>query len=66
MLKLADMGEARTREELAAMAAPPVPSRNWAPPEVLMAGAAAGAYTTSSDVFGLALVLSEVSSRLCY
>lgn len=64
MLKLADMGEARTRKELEAMAAPPVPSRNWAPPEVLVAGATALAYTDSSDVFGLALVLSEVSATL--
>lgn len=64
MLKLADMGEARTAEEISHMAAPPQPSRNWAPPEVLTVGASSSAYTASSDVFGLALVLSEVPPTL--
>ena len=62
MLKLADMGEARTPAEVLELPKPPSPSRNWAPPEILGADARPESYTSASDVFGLALVLSEVSS----
>jgi hypothetical protein len=39
---------------------PPIPARNWAPPEVIPVGAKPEVYTTASEVYGLTIVLCEV------
>jgi serine/threonine protein kinase len=63
-VKIADLGEVRQivpegptplRE-----GEPPVPAFSWCPPEVLDMSATASAYTPASDIFGLAMVLSEI------
>jgi serine/threonine protein kinase len=59
--KLTDFGEARKFEEPPKRDIPPIPAINWAPPEVLRANAPATAYTVKSDIFGLAIIFSEVS-----
>ena len=58
--KLADMGEARSISDVPKRNIPPIPARNWAPPEVLFPQAKAEVYTVKSDVYGLAIVLTEV------
>jgi serine/threonine protein kinase len=60
-VKLADLGEARPINGPPKHKLPPIPARNWAPPEVLEPGAKADCYTIKSEVFGLAIVLIEVS-----
>ncbi len=55
------MGEVRAINHQEYYPLPPIPARNWAPPEVLMPGAKADAYTVKSEVYGLSLVLVEVS-----
>lgn len=59
-LKLADMGEARAIGSVPKRATPPIPARNWVPPEVLAPDATAESYVPASDVFGLGLVVSEI------
>jgi len=59
-LKLADMGEARAVGSAPKRATPPIPARNWVPPEVLAPDATAESYVPPSDVFGLGLVVSEI------
>ena len=54
------MGEARIIGSPPKRATPPIPARNWVPPEVLAPNATADSYVLKSDVFGLGLVLSEV------
>jgi hypothetical protein len=60
VVKLADMGEARLIGSKPKRDIPPIPARNWAPPEVLERKAKPESYTVESDVYGLALVLSEL------
>lgn len=55
------MGEARLINSPPKRDVPPIPARNWAPPEVLAKNAKAEAYTFKSDIYGLSIVLSEVS-----
>ena len=59
-LKLADMGEARRVGSAPKRATPPIPARNWVPPEVLAPDATAESYVLQSDTFGLGLIISEV------
>eukprot|EP01038_Epipyxis_sp_PR26KG_P012169 gene12169-16296_t len=59
-VKLADMGEARLISDKPKRNLPPIPARNWAPPEVLASNAKADSYTIKSDVYGLSLILSEL------
>ena len=54
------MGEARIIGSPPKRATPPIPARNWVPPEVLAPNTTAESYVVKSDVFGLGLVLSEV------
>lgn len=61
MVKLADMGEARLATSKPKRDIPPIPARNWAPPEVLAPKAPPESYTIESDVYGLSIVLSEVT-----
>ena len=58
------MGEARIIGSPPKRATPPIPARNWVPPEVLAPNAKADSYVLKSDVFGLGLVLSEVYMRI--
>lgn len=66
VVKLADMGEARLVSSPPKRDIPPIPARNWAPPEVLVPDARADAYTVKSDIYGLCIVLSEVRRFLFY
>jgi hypothetical protein len=61
-VKISDFGETRKVSEAPKNpAVPPIPARNWAPPEVLAPGASAASYTIESDVYGLAMVLAEIA-----
>jgi hypothetical protein len=54
------MGEARNVKDAPKRNIPPIPARNWAPPEVLFPQAKADVYTLKSDIYGLSIVLTEV------
>jgi hypothetical protein len=54
------MGEVRPINATLGYQLPPIPARNWAPPEVITPGAKPEHYTTASEVYGLTLVLCEV------
>ncbi len=54
------MGEVRPIGAYMAYQLPPIPARNWAPPEVITPGAKPEHYTTASEVYGLTIVLCEV------
>jgi hypothetical protein len=58
------MGEVRPIHATLGYQLPPIPARNWAPPEVITPGAKPEHYTTASEVYGLTLVLCEVSDFL--
>eukprot|EP01039_Chlorochromonas_danica_P004655 gene4655-5098_t len=60
-VKLADLGEARPIHGQQIEIRPPIPARNWAPPEVLPSTATAQSYTVHSEVYGLAIVLCELA-----
>lgn len=59
-LKLSDLGESRSVDGPFKSSRPPRPAINWCPPEVLEPGALAESYTPASDVFSLAMVMSEI------
>jgi hypothetical protein len=59
-IKLTDFGEARHVDQQPKRARPPIPAINWAPPEVLSPFANPYSYTQKSDIFGLAIVISEI------
>ena len=65
-VKIADVGEARPIDRSHTPASKkgtcPVPALNWCPPELLTPGARED-YSTASDVFGLAMVFSEILIR---
>lgn len=65
-VKIADVGEARPIDRNHTSASKkgsrPVPALNWCPPELLTPGAPEE-YSTASDVFGLAMVFSEILIR---
>ena len=50
------MGETRLVSAPPKRATPPIPARNWVPPEVLAPEATAYSYESGSDMFGLTLV----------
>lgn len=58
------MGEVRPiQSEPGTYQLPPIPARNWAPPEVIVPGAKPEVYSTASEVYGVTIVLCEVRSR---
>lgn len=60
-VKLADFGESKIISTVVVGdSRPPVPALNWCPPEVIHPGATASSYTPASDVFGMAMVFTEV------
>eukprot|EP01035_Chromulina_nebulosa_P017916 gene17916-23536_t len=62
VVKLSDMGESREITAPPKRDRPPIPARNWAPPEVLQKDANPNVYTIKSEIFGLAIVLAEILS----
>lgn len=59
-VKLTDFGEARHVDQQPKRDVPPIPAINWAPPEVLSPFANRYSYTIKSDIFSLAVVISEI------
>ncbi len=54
------MGEVRQINSNRTYSLPPIPARNWAPPEVMAPVVKSEFYTTKSEVYGLCIVLCEV------
>lgn len=54
------MGEVRQINGNKTYPLPPIPARNWAPPEVMAPVVKSEFYTTKSEVYGLCIVLCEV------
>ena len=64
-VKISDVGEARPINDAHSSnkkKGHPTPVLNWCPPEVIVPGASME-YTTASDIFGLAMVFSEILIR---
>lgn len=61
-VKLSDLGDTKKINTIHMDDKPPMPSRIWAPPEVLCDQPAGDAYQPSSDVYSLAIVLAEIAS----
>lgn len=61
-VKLTDMGETKHVDAPPKNKHPPIPARNWAPPEVLSPFATPYSYTMKSDVFGATMVAYEILS----
>ncbi len=55
------MGEVRQINSSKTYALPPIPARNWAPPEVMSPVVKPEYYTVKSEVYGLCIVLVEVN-----
>jgi len=60
VVKLADLGEARALDSCAQFARLPNPAINWKAPELLTPNMSMRSYTPASDVYGLAMVISEI------
>lgn len=59
-IKVADLGEAREVFETSEPSELPNPAINWSPPEMLRPNFPDRKYSMHSDVFGVAMVLSEI------
>jgi serine/threonine protein kinase len=65
LVKLSDFGDCKQKDVLDSLpedSLPPIPSRNWCPPELLGVRPSGRAYTMESDVYSLAIVLFEVAA----
>ena len=59
-VKITDLGETKRVDQPPKHNLPPIPARNWAPPEVLSPFATAYSYTMKSDIFGVTMIVYEV------